>query len=73
MTLNDKSKIGEVVIVQRPHRGNYKVFQYGSLSEAFETWIKDVSVFCQWDNFSQVEKELFILYYIKFFMSTAIQ
>lgn len=57
MTLNDKSKIGEVVIVQRPHRGNYKVFQYGSLSEAFETWIKDVSVFCQRDNFSQVEKE----------------
>lgn len=57
MTLNDKSRVGEVVIVQRPHRGNYKVFQYGSLWAAFETWIEDVAVFYRWDNFSQVEKE----------------
>ena len=55
MTLNDKSKIGEVVIVQRPHRGNYKIFTYPCINDAFNTWVADK--ICTWDSFADFQKD----------------
>lgn len=54
MTLNDKSSVGEVVIIQRPHRGSPKIFTYPSIDYAFNTWVADK--ICTWDSFADFHK-----------------
>lgn len=54
MTLNDKSSMGEVVIIQRPHRGSPKIFTYPSINDAFNTWVADK--ICTWNSFADFKK-----------------
>lgn len=54
MTLNDKSRMGEVVIIRRPHMGSPKIFSYPSITDAFNTWVADK--ICTWNSFSDFQK-----------------
>lgn len=54
MTLNDKSVAGEVIIIQRPHRGSPKIFTYPSINDAFNTWVEDK--ICRWNSFADFQK-----------------
>lgn len=54
MTLREKSSIGEVVIIQRPHRGSAKIFTYPSINDAFNTWVADK--ICTWNSFADFQK-----------------
>ena len=54
MTLNDKSVAGEVIIIQRPHRGSPKIFTYPSINDAFNTWVEDK--ICTWNSFADFQK-----------------
>lgn len=56
-TMTNKVTVGEVVIVRRPHTQQVKLYWYGDVDEAFDTW-KNEGTFMQYENAENYINEL---------------